>query len=162
MRHVRLKISDLAAVTGYTRFQMRGLLDGVFPHPNRRKVTASQQTFSPHDLLVVAVVCEIEQKYGVKRPVLALIGETLRKTLTGPRAANRDARLLVIFTPPTVTYLLPETEVREGLVLTLGSLFAKVDEYLGVSGSGVDGDQTTLPLTPAIIRSHRGDGSHGR
>jgi len=162
MQHVRLKISDLAAVTGYTRFQMRGLLDGVFPRPDQERVAASQQTFSPHDLLVIAVACEIEQKYGVKRAVLALIGEALRKTLTGPRAANRDARVVVTFTPPTATYLLPETEVREGLVLTRGGLFAKVDEYLGVSGSNVDGDQTTLPLAPAIVRRHRDGGSHRR
>lgn len=125
-------------------------------------MTTSQQTFSSHDLLIVAVACEIEQRYGVKRPVLALIGEELRKTLTGPRVVNRDARLVVSFTPPTVTYLLPDTDVREGLVLPLGGLFAKVDEYLGVSGFGVDGDQTTLPLTPAVVRSHRGGGSHAR
>jgi len=163
MRHVRLKISDLAAVTGYTRFQMRGLLSEVFPHPGRKKgAAASQRTFSPHDLLVIAVACEIERKYGVKRALLALVGEALRKTLTGPRAANRNARLVVTFAPPEVTYLVSEAPVSEGLVLMLGGLFAKVDEYLGVSGSANDSNQTDLPLTPALVRGHRGGSSHGR
>lgn len=163
MRHVRLKISDLAAVTGYTRFQMRGLLKEVFPNPPGKKGgTASQRTFSPHDLLVLVVACEIERKYGVKRAVLALVGEALRKTLTGPRAANRNARLVVTFTPPVASYLVPEASVSEGLVLMLGGLFAKVDEYLGVSGPANDINQTDLPLTPALVRGHRGGDSHSR
>lgn len=162
MRHVRLKISDLATVTGYTRFQMRGLLDEVFPNPERGKGTASQRIFSPHDLLVVTVACEIEQKYGVKRAVLALVSEVLRETLTGPRTASRDARLAVTFMPPTATYLVPDATVPEGLVLALGTLFAKVDEYLGVAGPSSDSAQAVLPLSPAIVTAHRGGGSRGR
>src|SRR5216683_896479 len=153
MRRIQLKISDLATVSGYTRFQMHGLLDEVFPARKRGKGTASQRTFSPHDLLVVTVACEIERKYGVKRAVLALASESIREALRGPRTANRDARLLVTFTPPTATYLVPDATVREGLVLELGGLFAKVDEYLGVAGPSNESAQAVLPLSPAMVTS---------
>src|SRR5258706_8790757 len=102
---IQLKISDLAAVAGYTRFQMHGLLDEMFPEPARAgKRNRSQRTFSAQDLLVITVICELEKKYGVKRGVLALVSKPLRQTLTGPRKVNREARLLVTFRPPTVTY----------------------------------------------------------
>lgn len=156
MPAIQLKISDLAAVAGYTRFQMRGLLNDVFPEPARGKRTRSHRTFSPQDLLLITVACELERTYGVKRGVLALISEPLRQALNGPRAANREARLVVTFTPPMATYLVPEAPVTEGLVLALGPLFARVDEYLGVAESSRDSGQAVLALSPAIVTNRRG------
>ena len=155
MPAIELWISDLAAVTGYTRFQMRGLLDEVFPAPTRNKKMRSQRTFSPQELLLVTVACELERKYGVKRNVLSTVGAPLRQSLTGPRKASRDARLVVTFTPPAATYLEPEAPVKEGLVLALGGLFEKVDEYLGVVRSNHDSGQSMLALSPAIVTNRR-------
>jgi hypothetical protein len=162
MRHIDLRISDLAKVTGYSRFQIRGLLGEVFRDPVLGRRTGSQQTFSPQELLVVSVACEIEGTFGVARKTLALVGEALRKTLTGPRVTNRDARLLLTFAPPTVTYLDNESPVIEGLVLRLGVQFAKVDEYLGVSGLSEQSLQALLPLRPAITTPRGVGGSGGR
>jgi hypothetical protein len=160
MPAIQLKISDLAAVAGYTRFQVRGLLDQVFPEPaSEGKKTRSQQVFSPQDLLIVTVACELERKYGVKRSVLASLRVPLRQVLSGPRKASRDARLVVTFIPPTATYLDHEESVTEGLVLPLGPLFARVDEYLGVAESGRDGRQAVLALSPAIMASRRSSSS---
>ena len=146
---IRLRISALADVTGYTRFQIRGLLSEVFRDSGLGKRAGAQQTFSPQDLLVVAVACDIEGKFGVARKRMALIGEMLRLTLTGPRRANRDARLLVAFSPPAVTYLDADECVREGLVIALRDQFAKVDEYLGVSGEHKGHTEATVPLRSA-------------
>lgn len=155
MRHIQLRVSDLANVSGYSRFQIRGLLGEVFQNPTLGRKGDSQQTFSPQELLVVAVTCEIEKTFGVARKKLALVGEALRRTLTGPRLTNRDARLLVTFTPPAAIYLDSEVPVTEGLVLRLGVLFAKVDGYLGVSGLSQDRAQKILPL-PAIAAARGG------
>ena len=156
MRSLQLKISDLATVAEYTRFQMHGLLDEVFPGPVRAgKKARSQRAFSPQDLIIVTVACELEKKYGVKRSVLASVSEPLRQVLTGPRKASREARLLLTFMPPMATYLVSEVPVTEGLVLPLGPLFAKVDEYLGVAESSHDGRQTILALSPAIVTNRR-------
>jgi hypothetical protein len=157
MRSIELKIKDLAKVTGYTRFQVDGLLRLVFSSARIGKSLGAQRTFSPPDLLLVAVVCEIERKYGIDRKKLAQVAPALCRELTGPRPANRDARLLLTFLPSAATYLEPEAPVAEGLVLPLGALFAKVDQYLGVSGV----TQQNLPLPPAIATGRRG-GSRAR
>jgi hypothetical protein len=162
MPAIQLWISDLAAVSGYTRFQLRGLLDEVFPEPVRGKKTRSQRTFSPQDLLLVTVACELEKRFGVKRSVLALISQPLRQALTGPRQTSREARLVVTFMPPTATYLGSEATISEGLVLPLGQLFEKVDEYLGVAVSSRDGGQAVLPLSPAIVMNRRGGSPRNR
>lgn len=88
--------------------------------------------------------------------MLARVREPLRQALNGPRPANRDARLLVTFAPPAVTYLEPNAQVEEGLVLKLGPQFTKVDEYLGVSGSSENSAQVALPLRPTIATGRRG------
>lgn len=157
MRAIQLRISDLAAVAGYTRFQLHGLLNDVFPEQARGvKKTRSQRTFSPQDLLVVTVVCELERNYGVKRSVLASVNLPLRQALSGPRKVSREARLVVTFTPPTATYHAANAPVTEGIVLALGPLFAKVDEYLGVAESSRDGGQAVLALSPAVVTNLRG------
>jgi hypothetical protein len=157
MPAIQLKISDLAAVAGYTRFQLHGLLNQVFPeHACGGKKIRSQRTFSPQELLVVTVVCELERSYSVKRSVLASVNLPLRQALTGPRKVSREARLVVTFTPPTATYLVPDAPVTEGIVLALGPLFARVDEYLGVAESNRDGGQAVLALSPAIVGNLRG------
>lgn len=157
MRPLKLKISDLAAVTEYTRFQVDGLLKQVFANSLGKKA-GSQRSFSPQDLLVAAIACEIEQKYGVGRKTLALASEALRRTLTAAREANWHARLLVTFSPPTATYLHPDAPVEEGLVVRLDVVFARIDEYLGVSRSNSESMQGTLPLNPGIVSSRRRSG----
>jgi hypothetical protein len=133
----------------------------VFRNSALGKRGAGQQTFSPQELLVVAVACEIEEKFGVTRKRMALIGEALRLTLMGPRSANRNARLLVTFAPPAVSYLESSTPVAEGLVLPLGPRFARVDEYLGVAGERRDYQQAALPLRP-IATPRRAAGPRSR
>jgi hypothetical protein len=155
MRPIRLKISELADATGYTRYQMRGLLEDAFSGPTFGKKVGSQRTFSPRDLLVVAVVCEIEREYGVERKKLAVATDALRQALTVPRPVNREARLLLTFTPPTATYVEPNTSITEGLLVRLGPVFAKVDEYMGVSGTGEHAAQAQLPLRPTLASGRR-------
>lgn len=158
---IQLKISDFARIADITRFQSSGLLAEVFAsRPLGRKGRGSHRTFSPQELLVFVVAREIEQKYGVRRSTLALAGDQLRQTLTGPRPASREARLVVTFDPPSVAYLDPGAQAEEGLVLKLGAMFGKVDEYLGVSGPNRD-SAPELPLRPVIAAGRRG-GSRSR
>jgi len=160
MRPIQLKISDLARVAEVTRFQADGLLDEVFVNqPLGKKSGGSHRTFSPQEMLVYVVAHEIEQKYGVRRSILALIADHLRRALTGPRPASREARLLVTFVPPSTTYLNSGTQVEEGIVLHLGPVFARVDEYLGVSG--LHGANNQLPLPPVIATRRPGGTQSG-
>lgn len=151
MPALQLKISDLAAIAAKTRFQLHGFLKDVFPEIQRGKKQRSHRTFTAHDLLVITVACEIERKYGVKRGLLADVRKPLRQALSGPRSANRHARLVVTLRPPSATYLEADEPVREGLVIALGPLFARVDEYLGLARTGPSSPQTMLPLSPTVV-----------
>lgn len=162
MASILLTISDLSTVVGYTRFQMRGLLADVFPPTEWTKKGRSQRKFSPQELLLVAVACELEKKYGIKRNVVALVADALRRTLSGPRSANTNVRLAITFVPPTATYLRDDQTVKEGLILPLGDVFASVDEYLGVTSSNRDQGQVALPLGPAVVTNRRVTGARSR
>jgi len=162
MHPIRLKVSDLANVTGYSRFRVASLLNQVFKNSPLGSQSGSQRTFTPQELLIVAVVCEIERKFHVQRKALALVSDALRRPLSGPRVANRRARLAITFSPAEAMYLSADTQVHEGLVLQLGPVFERVDEYLGVSGSSGVGAQSNLPLRPAIVTERRGSGSRRR
>jgi hypothetical protein len=137
VRRIQLKISDFADAAEVTRFQVDGFLKEVFSsRPLGKKSSGgSHRGFTPHELLVFVVALEIERKYGVKRNVLASVGEPLCQALTGPRrAASRDSRLLVAFEPPSAVYLDASMPVQEGIVVPLGPLFERVDEFLGFNG----------------------------
>jgi hypothetical protein len=161
MRPIQLKVSDLATVSGYSRFRVAGLVKQVFKDFQFGSQLGSQRTFTPQELLIVAVVCEIEQKFSVERKTLALASQALQRVLSGPRIADRQARLVITFRPAEVSYLVPDALVAEGLVVRLGPVFEKVDEYLGVSGSQ-NSAQGLLPLRPAIATGRRGGGSRRR
>lgn len=162
MRPIQLKISDLARVADVSRFQVDGFLKDVFSeHPLGKKGRGSHRTFTPQELLIFAVAYEIEQTFGVRRSMLALVGEQLRRALAGPRSVNRESRLAVTFLPATATYLEPVDLAREGIVVQLGPLFARVDEYLGVSGPS--GNRSPiLPLRPVVATSRRSVTARGR
>ena len=150
MRSIRLKISDLAAVAGYTRFQMDGLIKQVFGR-SLGKIAGTQRSYSPQDLLVVSVITKMEQRFAVDRKSLARISDSLRAVLSGPRSANRHARLLATFDPPVVRYLESSDSVDEGIVVALGEVFSRVDEYLGVSSAGLEARQAPLPMPPISV-----------
>lgn len=155
MRGIQLKISDLARVTGLSRFQVDGVLKDVFlKHPLGSTASGSHRSFTAQELLVFAVAYEIEQKYGVKRSTLALVSDQLRQALKGPRPASRGARLVVTFAPPSATYIAPDVCADEGLIVPLGPLFTRVDEYLGVSGPSPEA-VPILPLRPTIATGRR-------
>jgi len=110
---------------------------------------------------VIAVACEIEREYGVERKKLAVAAGALCRALARPRPADRDARLLLTFTPPAASYLEPNTPATEGLLVRLGPVFVRIDEYLGVSGPSEQAAQAQLPLRPTLASGRRG-GSHSR
>jgi hypothetical protein len=146
---------DLTQVTGYTRFQLDGFLEQVFTDVGIGNRSRVQRTFTPQDLLLVAVMCEVEHRYGIDRKKLAKVAHALRKTLAVPRPANRNARLLLSFEPPAAQYLDSDALVAEGIVLPLGSIFAEVDEYLGVSTRAIAPAQSSLRLPPTMATVRR-------
>ena len=123
--------ADIRKVTGYTRDQVRGLLDKL---PGYAELEAKQgvaREYSPSDLLILTVIHHLEAKVCVHRNALATIVSVVKKELSGPKTVNPDARLVISIDPPAASYLADaSTPVQEGIVVALGPIFKRVDGYL--------------------------------
>jgi hypothetical protein len=146
-----LTISDLRAVTGYTRDQMRGLLDALPAYASRETVVRVAKQYTAHDLLVVTACVFLETRYGLQRSVVARFSDELRTVLSGPRPVSSTARLTFSFEQRRVSYAEGLIDVQEGLVMPLAQLFQAVDEYLLPEQPLVTWAQRDLGFGPSTI-----------
>jgi hypothetical protein len=144
--------SDLSEVTGYTRHQLRGLLNELPSYQAKAERARVARAYTKYDLAVITVCCELEQRYGLRRDVIAALGEQLAQALHGPRAATRDPYLLVTVAPPLVQYVeqMP-VGVREGLVVPLSEVFARLGRYLSADFLPGAPEQGALDLGPLPV-----------
>lgn len=130
MTHRLLTVSDLLAVSHYTRDQMRGLLDSLPAYAARDSKVRIARKYTAHDLLVVAACSFLESHYGLQRSAVAGFSEQLGSVLSGPRPVSSSPYLLLTFAPPEVLYVESLEELREGLLVPLIPIFLAVDSYL--------------------------------
>lgn len=131
MASIIITASDIGRVTGYTRNQVRGLLDKLPGFAETETVPGVAREYSRTDLLVLAAIHHLEAKNRVQREALGSVVTAVKTVLSGPKTINRDARLIISFDPPAVTYLAAASAaVQEGIVIALGPIFERVDDYL--------------------------------
>src|SRR5258708_33028137 len=99
----QLTITDLCRVTGYTRDQMRGLLDAALPERSSKGPRVARG-FRSQDLILAATMTELETRFGINRGHIAAIAKRRAQALSGPKGLNRGARSFVGFEPAKVTY----------------------------------------------------------
>lgn len=144
--------SDLSEVTGYTRHQLRGLLNELPGYQAKAERARVARVYTKHDLAVIAVCCELEQRYGLRRDAIAALGQQLARALVGPRAAAREPHLIMTVAPPLVQYVeqVP-VGVREGLIVPLSEIFARLDRYLSADFVPGVPEQRALDLGPLPV-----------
>lgn len=125
-----LTVSDLLAVTRYTRDQMRGLLDAIPAYASRDTKVRVAKHYAAHDLLVITACSFLETRYGLQRSAVSSFSEQLRSVLSGPRPISTSAHLMLNFDPREVRYVESVDEIQEGLIIPLSPIFQAVDEYL--------------------------------
>lgn len=131
MASISITAVDISKVTGYTRNQVRGLLDKLPRYAEQDAAPGVAREYTRSDLLVLAVIHHLEARVRVHRDALAAIVEPLRNELSGPKTINEGARLLISFDPPTASYLATaNTPIQEGIVIALGPIFERVDGHL--------------------------------
>lgn len=108
---------------------MRGLLDAALPELSSRGPRVARE-FRPQEFLLIAVMAELETRLGVKRSYVVAIAKSLSEALSGPRASNREARLVVTFDPPSVRYSDDPNPSLDGIVMSLKAVFERVDPYV--------------------------------
>ncbi|MGC1173140.1 hypothetical protein [Polaromonas sp.] len=141
----RLTAADVCAVTGYSRDELHALLRVLEPYCTDKPSPRVAREFMPRDLVVLGVTQLLEERYGLRRTAVAELGLQLQSALAGPKGVNRDARLLVSVRPPRIDYLEAGAIATEGLVIALGPLFEKVDDYLSFE------PQLSLQFGPSLV-----------
>lgn len=126
-----LKMADACAISGYTRDQMRALLRDL-PSFTSSQGSGRSRIFTRIELLAIAIICSMEQKYGVKRAAISTILSELFETLQTPRELDPLACLLIITGESKVSYTNLNEQLAEGLVIPLAPIFDRLDTYLGV------------------------------
>lgn len=143
-------MTDACQVTDYSRDQLRGMLRDL-PQFLDTPPEGRNRTFSRAELLTICVITQMETRYGIKRAAISKIAHKLLATLSGPRAIDPNARLNVVPESSHVTFIAEDAPVSEGLLVPLGSIFQRVDLYLGAHSE--NGKQGELSLGLGIIRS---------
>lgn len=155
MKSRKITATDIREVTGYSRDQLRGLLDRLPIHSGRKTTPRVAREFTRADLTMLAVVHALEARHSVRREAIASIMEMLRKTLTGPKTVNRGARLLISIDPPAANYLTGDVPPQDGILISLGPIFERIDAYLGHGFPNTDRAQSELKLGPALVANGR-------
>lgn len=141
----RLTAADVCAVTGYSRDELHALLRVLEPYCTDKPSPRVAREFTPRDLLVLGVTQILEERYGLRRTAVGDLGRHLQDALAGPKGANREARLSISVRPPKVDYLDMGAIASEGLVIPLGPLFEKIDDYLSFE------PQLSLQFGPSLV-----------
>lgn len=150
--------ADLAALTGYSRDQLRGLLAELPLFAQRKGEARVANIYSGHDVLVVAICCRLETQYGLKRVAVAALSEVIASCMAAPRPLAQGSRLVLALQPPAARYVKRVDDLADGLVIALDPVFATVDAYLADSfvASSMAQRDLTFPLVALpSTTSHR-------
>jgi len=155
MKHRPLTVSDLLAVSHYTRDQMRGLLDALPAYASRDAKVRIARQYTAHDLLVIAACSFLEARYGLQRSAVSAFSEQLASVLSGPRPVSPSPYLLLTFAPPEVLYVESLEEIQEGLLIPLTPIFLAVDSYLMPEQAQGTWNQRELGFGPRAVEAQQ-------
>lgn len=110
---------------------MRALLRDL-PSFTLDQGSGRNRVFTRVELLTIAIISSLEQRYGIKRAAIRAILEQLLNTIQAPREADPLACLVVVTGEASVSYARLDEAVEEGLVIPLAPIFDQLDTYLGV------------------------------
>lgn len=154
-----ITVSDLLATTGYTRDQMRGLLDAMPAYASRDTKVRVAKQYSAQDLLVIAACSRLETHHGLQRAAVAAFSQLLASVLSGPRPVSSSPFLLLTFNPWGVRYLESLDEMQDGLLVALKPIFFAVDSYLIPDHANAAWSQRELGFGPRAVHVPPAKGS---
>ena len=143
----KLTTADVCEVTGYSRDELHAVLKCLWPYCDDKPSPRVARDFSAKDLLMLSVTAVLAHQFGLRRQAVGSLGRELQTALSGPKKANRAARLVVTVQPPEVLYVNQAATDRQGVVVALGPLFDKVDQYLTFDS------HPGLQLGPGLVAS---------
>jgi hypothetical protein len=145
----KLTAADVCEVTGYSRNELHALLKGLEPFASDRPGSRIARAFTPVDLLTLCVTQALEHRYGLRRTSVWEIGHLLGDVLARPRGVARHSKLVISIEPPTVDYRDDSSDDSDGIVVSLGPIFDRIDGHLSFGG------QLSLQLGPGLVHSRK-------
>jgi hypothetical protein len=121
---------DVCEVTGYSRSQLRWLLEELPPYCKRKPAPRVARVFTPQDLSILSVIFLLENTYGMRRDAVIQVAELIGDALSGPKEVSSTSRLLISVIPLHVTYVDVNLDGVDGIFVSLDPVFSKVDGYL--------------------------------
>lgn len=123
----RITFADLAAVGRLDRHRLRNLLKDIPEFATRPAAQRVASEYSRIDLMVVAVLCELE-RMGLRKDAIARWVTPIQRALGGPRHAI--ARQLILKCDPCEAAI-DEPPPMQGawLILDLQTVLGRVDDY---------------------------------
>lgn len=149
-----ITVADIASVTGFSRHKLKGLFRELpgFCDPAEQARVARQ--YSRHELIVLAVCCKLDERYGLKRSVIGGLVKGLQDALSGPRTVANNAFLFVNVPSFEVEYLEKPRPLAEGLIFPLSEIFRRVDSHLEYGRSGpLNLGPVAVPTTPRAAKA---------
>lgn len=154
----RLKAADVYRAANYTRDQLRGLLLELGYEVESGGETKQRvaRSYSPQNLIVILVACELDSVVGLKRKVIASLMPAIARELSGPRLAVYGAKLILTTNPPDAEYMESEVSLENGIILPLSGVFARAEEQFRKVGAGGQSLQAALNFGPSLVRTSSG------
>lgn len=150
MKVRKITMSDACEATGYTRDQLRGMLRDL-PEFVSNPSAGKNRQFSRVEFVALCVITRLESRYGMRRSVIGLLLDQLLAALNGLRAAQPNATLNILVSPPAVKFVGDDGFPFEGLLVPLAPIFSSVDSYLGAH----ENHEPELPFGPVPVSLYK-------
>lgn len=148
---VKLTAKDVCELTGWSRDQLRGVLEELPPYRDWKSSERVARQFSASDLMFFALVAHLEQTICLRRSAIQQVALALRELLSKPVALNNDGIVFIGLTPPRVEFLAGSPPSESGILVRLAPVARRVHEFFGVHVVEGPHKQVTLKLGPAVV-----------
>lgn len=151
----KLTAADLCEVTGYSRSELRSVLNSLPYYRSQQSHPRKARQFTRQDLLAIGLVQVLETQFGMRKDAIATVFDALRSTLAGPKGQNHEARLVISLSPPAVRYEEAPVVVSAGICVPLAPVFERVDRHFG-SLLGTNPEQRDLGFGLTVLPGRTG------
>lgn len=145
----QITIADVTKLVGVTRHKVRSMMRDLPGFNDRGGIERVATRYNEHDLAVLAVCFELEERYGLRRDALAALVGEIRKVFPGKRPLASGAFLHLVLHVRTVRYLDKWARFDDGLLFPLDPIIQRLEAYVGQQRSG--GAQRRLHSGPVVV-----------
>lgn len=144
----RVTFGDLVSVGQVDRHRLRNLLKGLPEFAARPANERVASEYTHHDLVVVAVLCELE-RMGFRKDAIATWVTPIQHALLGPRSLAAP-QLFLTCEPATASLIDNRSRLGAGVVIDLDKILRMVDKHCS-GADGVREPQRELEFGPTSV-----------